>query len=349
MNSYLINGNGSMVLTNSIKELIKGAKRYIKACNFLFQDNEVIELLHEASTRGVAIFIISNIRLNDYNENEKPKKETNNTTVPNLTYLKELGCHVHLLTELHAKFIIADGEQGILMSANFAANSLDKNTETGIPILGAELSDMEYIFEMLYLSSDVSDIDKTKERNVFLKKTKRLVLDRDNYLNSNMRFTIDSKHKDNNLYNCHVRSIYNSIINIINKANKYVYIVTWHFKELNHLPEFIDAINNAIKRGVEIKLYSNYYGESDSLASSHKAIEMLKHMGCKNYGDNNNHSKCVISENTGIIYTANIDGINGMLYGFEVGCMLNREQLNLTYDHINSLIEKSKNKKYEKF
>lgn len=347
MNSYLINGNNSMVLTNSIKDLIRGAKRYIKACNFLFQDNEVIELLREASARGVAIFIISNIRLSDYNENEKPKKEPTNTTVPNLNNLKEIGCHVHLLSELHAKFIIKDGEQGILMSANFAANSLEKNTEAGIPILGPELSDMEYIFEMLYLSSDVSDIDKTKEKNVFLRKTRRLVIDRDNHLNSNMRFTINSEHKDNNLYNCHVHSIYNSILSIINKANKYVCIVTWHFKELDLLPEFKEAINKAIKRGVDIKLYSNYYGESDSLSSSRKAIDILKHMGCKNFGDNNNHSKCVISENAGIIFTANIDGKNGMLYGFEVGCMLNREQIGLAYDHINSLIEISKTKKYE--
>ena len=347
MNSYLINGNNSMVLTNSIKELIRGAKRYIKACNFLFQDNEVIELLREASARGVAIFIISNIRLSDYNENEKSKKESHNTTVPNLNNLKEIGCHVNLLTELHAKFIIQDGEQGILMSANFAANSLDKNTETGIPIFGPELLDMEYIFEMLYLSSDVSDIDKTREKNIFLKKTKRLVLDKENHLSSNMRFTINSEHRDNNLYNCHIRSIYNSILNIINKANKYVYIVTWHFKELDKLPEFKDAISKAIKRGVDIKLYSNYYGESDSLPASRKAIDILKHMGCKNYGDNNNHSKCVISENAGIIFTANIDSVNGMLYGFEVGCMLNREQLGLAYDHIIKLIEISKTKKYE--
>ncbi len=347
MDSYLINGNNSMILTNSIKELIKGANKYIKACNFLFQDNEVIELLREACDRGVAVFIISNIRLNEYNENKETKKESNNTTIPNLNNLKDIGCHVHLLTELHAKFIISDGEQGILMSANFAANSLDKNTETGIPVFGPELSDMEYIFEMLYLSSDVSDIDKTKEKNIFLKKSRKLVLDKENHLNSNMRFTINSEHRDNNLYNCSIRSIYNSILSIINKANKYVYIVTWHFKELDLLPEFKDAINNAIRRGVVIKLYSNYYGDSDSLGSSRKAIDILKKMGCKNYGDNNNHSKCVISENAGIIFTANIDGRKGMLYGFEVGCMLNREQIGLVYNHINSLIDNTRTKKYD--
>ena len=215
MDSYLINGNNSKVLTQSIKELIKSSTKYIKACNFLFQDKEIIDLLHQACDRGVAVFIISNIRMSDYNEDDETKEESTNTTLPNLNALKEIGCHVHLLTELHAKFIIGDGAQGVLMSANFAANSLDRNTETGIPIFGEELTDMEYVFEKLYLSSDITDIDKTNERNMLLKKTRPLILDKQNRLGSNMRFTIASERKDNNLYNCRVFSIYNTIISII--------------------------------------------------------------------------------------------------------------------------------------
>ena len=61
MDSYLINGNNSMMLTHSIKELIKRSTKYIKACNFLFQDKEIIELLQQACDRGVAVFIISNV------------------------------------------------------------------------------------------------------------------------------------------------------------------------------------------------------------------------------------------------------------------------------------------------
>ncbi len=348
MDSYLINGNNSMMLTHSIKELIKRSTKYIKACNFLFQDKEIIELLQQACDRGVAVFIISNIRLSEYSEDDEKKEESTNTTLPNLNALKEIGCHVHLLTELHAKFVICDGMQGILMSANFSANSLDKNTETGIPIFGAELSDLEYVFEKLYLSSDITDIDKTSERNVLLKKTRPLKLDKDNHLSSNMRFTIASEHKDNNLYNCRIISIYNTIVGIINKAQKYVYIVTWHFKNLEQLPEFKEAIEKAIKRGVNVVIYSNYYGKGSlSLNASRKAIDELKHMGCRNYGDDNNHSKCVISENDGILFTANIDGKSGMHNGFEAGCKLSREQISLAYQHINKLIEISKKERYE--
>ena len=135
MDSYLINGNNSMMLTHSIKELIKRSTKYIKACNFLFQDKEIIELLQQACDRGVAVFIISNIRLSEYSEDDEKKEESTNTTLPNLNALKEIGCHVHLLTELHAKFVICDGMQGILMSANFSANSLDKNQKQEYPSL----------------------------------------------------------------------------------------------------------------------------------------------------------------------------------------------------------------------
>ena len=73
----------------------------------------------------------------------------------------------------------------------------------------------------------------------------------------------------------------------------------------------------------------------------------LKRMGCRNFGDDNNHSKCVISENDGILFTANIDGKNGMLNGFEAGCRLSREQISLAFQHINKLIENSKKARYE--
>ena len=117
---------------------------------------------------------------------------------------------------------------------------------------------------------------------------------------------------------------------------------------MERLPEFKEAIDKAVKRGVNVVLYSNYYGRGSlSLNASRKAIEDLKHLGCQSYGDDNNHSKCVISEKDGILFTANIDGKSGMRNGFEAGCKLNREQIGLAYQHINKLIDISKKTRYE--
>ena len=256
MSSYLINGNGKVFLTEGIKKVIREAKTYIKACNFLFQDKDIIQLLKEAAKRGVAIFIISNIRLQDYQEDSAGNNYVNDTTLPNLNDLKLLGCHVHLLKELHAKFIISDGEQGIIMSANFASNSINKNTETGVFVYEEELEDLEYVFEKLYLSSDITDIDRNEYRNILSKHVNYVKLDVTQHLKSGTKFTIRSIKADNNLYHSNVKTIYDSILEIIKGSKQYLYIVTWHFKALKELPGFLYEIENAIKKGVKVVLYS---------------------------------------------------------------------------------------------
>ena len=140
-----------------------------------------------------------------------------------------------------------------------------------------------------------------------------------------MKFTLCSK-ETNNIQGCNVQTLYQSIINIINKAEKFCYIVTWHFNELKNLSEFQSSLDNAIKRGVKIYLYSNNHDTTRSQRQNQEILRILKGLGCKVEGDDNNHSKCVISETDGIIFTANIDGNRGLKRGFEVGCMLTNEQ-----------------------
>lgn len=62
-------------------------------------------------------------------------------------------------------------------------------------------------------------------------------------------------------------------------------------------------------------------------------------MGCLSFGDDKNHSKCVLSESKGIIFTANIDAVNGMKNGFEVGCVMNQEQRINAEQHIINIIK----------
>lgn len=347
MSSYLINGNGKQELSFAIKQVIRHAKKYIKACNFLFQDKDIIQLLKQATQRGVAVFIISNIRLNDYREGDDENSQ--DSTLPNLNDLKDLGCHVHLLKELHAKFIIGDGgepdgEEGIIMSANFSSNSIGKNTETGVFVYEDDLEELEYIFEKLYLSSDVTDISRSGDRNTLSKSYKAPEIDLNKYASSDVRFTIASKEIDNNLKGFHIHTIYDSVLNIIKTAQQHLFLVSWHFNSLNNLPGFLTAIKDARDRGVNVYVYSNMMGASKSLNSSKKEIRILSDMGCKVFGDNNNHSKCVLNEKEGILFTANIDGYRGMLNGFEVGCMFTKMQRSAAYSHIMSLISIAKNK-----
>jgi phosphatidylserine/phosphatidylglycerophosphate/cardiolipin synthase-like enzyme len=135
-----------------------------------------------------------------------------------------------------------------------------------------------------------------------------------------------------------VHSIYDEIIGIINRASEYVYIVTWHFKALNLLPEFTEALKQAIDRGVWVYLYSNTEQPNYSRPESLRQIEYLESIGCKSKGDDNNHSKCVISESEGVVFTANIDGVHGLKTGFEVGCVLQEEELDTAREYVEQII-----------
>ena len=87
-----------------------------------------------------------------------------------------------------------------------------------------------------------------------------------------------------------------------------------------------------------MSLYSNTLQENFTQKESLRQIEFLESIGCKSRGDDNNHSKCVISESEGIVFTANIDGIHGMKTGFEVGCVLRGEELDKAREYAELLI-----------
>ena len=128
------------VLTEKIISLIQGAKKYLKTGNFFFRDETIQKELLNAAGRGVAVFVLSNLT---GNENRGAmitdiRAETD-PHITNLHSLEKEGVHVHLCRDLHAKFLIADGNNGLIMSANYTPDSLHGNPSlmnfTFIPIL----------------------------------------------------------------------------------------------------------------------------------------------------------------------------------------------------------------------
>ena len=352
MSTYYINGEGKTDLTRCVMDLIDGATTYIKTGNFLFQDETVICTLRETMRKGIPLFIISNLRDPEESGGKRKSKPEEINVDMHLPYLDELrkeGAHCHFLDELHAKFIIIDGTKSLLMSANYAPNSLGRNIETGILLGEEETKDLEFVFDKLYMNADIQHFEYRNERKHVRRKTNLIPDGTFDNLNSRLRLTISSPDANGNLSRtnlakCRVTSIYESIIGIIEKAEDYVFIVSWHFRALDKLPRFIQAVKSALNRGVKVYLYSNTQGISASLNESLMAIEQLKVLGCESYGDDNNHSKCVLNEQNGIIFTANIDGVHGMTSGFEVGCMLDNDQHMEVVNHVISLIQEQKNK-----
>ena len=330
--SFFYNGRGSVELTERILALIADAVNYVKTGNFLFQDRRIVDALIEAMGRGVAVFILSNIQNPEEDSRDDTEDGHVDTHLPNLKALTRHGAHCRGLDDLHAKFILVDGMDGILMSANFSPNSIDGNIETGVLLQGDEVEDLEYVFDKLYLNADVQGILGTNEKTMFLRS--KVELDSSSFartrLTSGLRFTIVGQKKNNkktNLSSCQVMTIYDSILEIVRHAKSELSIVTWHFKAIEMLPELLVELKSAISRGVRVRLYSNDGQENNSVDESRRCLDSLKKMGCLAMGDDMNHSKAVVSESEGIIFTANIDGKHGLKTGFEVGCVLEGERL----------------------
>ena len=144
-------------------------------------------------------------------------------------------------------------------------------------------------------------------------------------------------------YKHSINILNDSIIKIIDESESFVYIVAWVFKDKRGvLSKLKYAIDRAAKRGVKVALLYNDKGNAANKEIQQKYIYEMGRMGCDAYPVMNNHSKCVLSEKSGMLFTANIDGNNGLLEGFEVGCMLDEEQYQQAVKHVEELIKIAK-------
>lgn len=342
--NYLVNDStGKDALTQAILELIEKSRSNIKIANFFFQYKEVIDAISRALDRGVAVFVLSNIKQNQNGEKSTKDGLQNDTTLFNLTELRYSGAHIGLLNDLHAKFLIADSKEAIVGSANFKEASLKYKSESGLRIIGEDIRALEYVFETLYCSADKS-VFLSSGRHALITQTSVTSINKAMLENSRMRFTIVASNSYRNAdYHSNlpkdkeagVISIFQSILKVVETAEEYIYIVNWHFKALEDLPELFDALKQANRRGVQIALVSSV-GEANAL--NQKAVDKLIKIGCKHYGHKNNHAKFAVNEHSGLLFSANIDGKSGLLTGFEVGCMLSQGERSEAVRHFLNLV-----------
>jgi len=352
MGNFYINKRGHYNLTDHLKTLITGAHSYIKICSFLIQDKDIVEMLEKKSRSGeAAVFVLSNLRSSDYKKEEYQSADEDSESVTTDKYgfdshyeflqnLYKTGIHVRLLNDLHAKFIIVDGTDGLLMSANISPNSLSNNVETGMSLSEQDTKSLEYVFDVMYNHADIKKYTEYKAMDIIVSNESLIPEDSFRDLKGNIRLTAcPFNNTMSNLLELQITSIYKEIISIMRNANKYLFLVSWEFKDRNNaLSEFKTEVRRAIARGVEISLFFNKKGPSDNLKAQDAFVKRLINDGCHAYADECNHSKCVISEKEGMLFTANIDGGSGLKTGFEVGCLFDSEQLRTATEHVRCLI-----------
>lgn len=357
MGKYLINWSkaNKTEITDELLAIIANARKSIKIGNFIFEYQPVINALKAAMDKDVAVFILSN-PLDDKNpKDDSRQKDEYKSHLSNLMQLASLGAHVRYLNDLHAKFVICDDITGIVTSANNNQNSLNHNSETGVTIQGQDVAQLTKVYNQLFLNADITKISDSKIFRIKSRqRSKGFIIDIQSLLASNIRITLDSD-KNTNLRGKDINLLYDKIVNIIDRSEKECFIVTWHFncieikegnsKEYNLLlKKFLTSLRQAKKRGVKITLYSNVYDTSSSQYTKNKpSLAHLAQIVDEIYSDDNNHSKCVITESEGIVFSANIDPA-GLETGFEVGVVLSEEERRDALEHIHNLISANPNK-----
>lgn len=325
-NHIFLTQKGNTSLKQEILKLINDAKEVLKICSFIITDKQIYEsLLNKAKERKVAIFILTQLDqsklkntslLEDFLTEEEIEDNSNQTHLNCIKNLFDLGVHVRASTSAHAKFIISDRTSGFVTSANMTTPSLTLNTESGVYLSHNNAIELDKLFDIVFQKG-------TKYRQyITANKKKTFIIQAENKIDESilpdtaanqLRYTYEEI--SNNLYE--------EIIQIINSSNEYLFISAYSIVGLESLPELIDSLSSARGRGVSVNVFCrgmNYRG--DHLQGS----AQLARIGCNIYADVYNHSKGIINEQIGLIFTANIDGNHGLKNGFEVGYILNDNQ-----------------------
>jgi hypothetical protein len=319
-----MSGNGS--LKAEIIGLIRSAKEVIKVCSFIISDREIYEeLKSKAQERNVAIFILTQLDASKLKNTEEmstyltEEELTYNSQLTHLTCVKNLydeGAHVRASESAHAKFIVVDRNRGFIMSANLTTPSLTLNVESGLYINQDATYELDKLFDVIFQKGTLyRHYITASRRKTFVVQAGTTVTPEElpQVSAHGIRFTLDDWSN----------SLYNEILVVIRNSQEYLYLSTYCIVALDRLPEFLEELRAARSRGVVIKIFCrgmNY--RNDHLAGSLQ----LARMGAVIFGDYYNHSKGIISEKAGLIFTANIDGRHGLKNGFEVGYVLNEEE-----------------------
>lgn len=312
--------DGYPQIKNYIIKLIRSAVKVIKLCSFIISDEEIaFELLEKCKNTDVAIFLLTQLDDKKFNFDFLPEEVSSKQGKEHMsiiTKLYGLGTHVRAATSAHAKFIVCDNYDALLMSANITSPSLNTNPETGV-ILEKGNKEIDMLFDILFQKG-------TEYIGFTTAGSKQLISSRSTNITKELLNIIDDssiKYTWGELNN----SLYESIVDLIKGANSDIFISTYSVVGLNKIPELVEELEKAIDRGLAIQLFCRAMNHrKDHLDNCLK----LKAIGVEIYGDYFNHSKGIYSDDKGILFTANIDGNHGLVNGFEVGAILERNQLN---------------------
>ena len=346
MNDIIYNSgtNRSFALTDAIIEMMKSAEKWIKACNLFFDDPRIKEALIAAASRGVAIFVLTNLEgtmsgVETNRKTGKTKKKIQSTQsfahAAALTTLYDHGAHISGLDGLHAKFLLVDGGMGIVTSVNFTPNSTQKISEIGVRINGAEFDELEEIFDHIFVRPDKYHFSNFETH--FKYERPKQAIDTDKLpRKSGVRMTLGATERGTGyaLHNAKCFDLRDEIFSIIGDAQSgdNLYIATYSLDGTATSREGVTlykTLLDAKKRNVKLNIV-----QRDINPAYLKEIYINYHK--------DNHAKLVLTSTRGILFTGNLTN-ESFTQGFDLGVILSESQIKQATKFVKQLIMEVKN------
>jgi cardiolipin synthase len=128
--------------------LIQGARSELIVSSFGWEkDHPVVQALCERARAGLRVRVLSR---------KRP------ASMPALLALQEAGAEVVGFKWLHAKAILADGTQGLVMSANIEKHGLDEGFEFGVRVSGGRAQALHALLEAWLGSAPLALVSKAR-------------------------------------------------------------------------------------------------------------------------------------------------------------------------------------------
>lgn len=332
-------------LTESIIAMIQNARKWVKACNLFFDDPNIREVLSDALSRGVAVFILTNLQgttagRERNRKSSKIKKEAQSTQsfahTESISYLYDEGAHISGLDGLHAKFLLIDDGTGIVTSVNFTQNSTSKITEAGVLVSDKEFNELEEIFDYLFVRPDKYRFANNGTHYYFERSGQPIDTDIISR-NSKVRLTLGPTNRGTGfaLQNAKCFDLRDEIFSIITdtQPGENLYIATYSLEGDATSSDGTTlhwALQDAKKRGVRLHIVQRDKNKKNSL----KGIYVHYH--------HDNHAKLVVSSQRGILFTGNLTN-ESFGHGFDLGVILTDEQIDEAKKFIKKLINEVNN------
>jgi hypothetical protein len=316
-------------IKEAVLDLLRQAKHHVLFCNFLLQDEEVLQTLLETSRRlSGHVYILTTLKANDFSRAAGAGDDAEGDFESHMLCVKQLtreGLLVKARSDCHAKFMTVDDRQAIVTSANAVptcygnvlrldGRTRGANPENGILFnIPSEVGRLANFFRALWRNAcnyyvapdpEVFEVQQIQSGTPLVKPTESSQpADEGEVL-----WTTPSDPR-----------ILHRFLDMVKGARKDIYLSTWVIKGMDaHV--LGDAIRKASLRGVRVQIIVRGMNWRDDHRK--QCYLLARELGGNGIilGDYWNHSKAIVVDSTdAMVMTANMDAQHGLDNGIEVG------------------------------